>query len=69
MEGNINNIKIGNWNRVTDVEKELTVIRGAGGGINWETGIDIYPLVYIKQITNKDLQCNTGNSTQHLVIT
>ena len=27
----------------------------AGGGINWETGMDIYTLLYIKLITNKDL--------------
>lgn len=46
VEGNINNIKMGSGNRVTDVEKDS--YRGAGGGVNWETGIDIYPLVYIK---------------------
>ena len=32
------------------------------GGINWETGIDIYTLLYIKQITNKDLLYSEGNS-------
>lgn len=42
VEGNINNIKMGSGNRVTDVEKELTAIRGAGGGVNWETGIDTH---------------------------
>ena len=26
-----------------------------GGGVNWEIGIGIYTLLYIKQITNKDL--------------
>ena len=26
-----------------------------GGGMNWETGIDIYTLICIKQITNKNL--------------
>ena len=45
------------------------VTRGWGGGINWETGIDIYTLLYIKQITNKDLMYNTGNSTQYSVMT
>ena len=25
-----------------------------GGGINWETGIDIYTLLYIKQITTNE---------------
>ena len=45
------------------------VTRGVrGGGINWETGIDIYTLLYIKQITNKDLLYSTVNSTQHSVM-
>ena len=26
-----------------------------GGEINWEIGIDIYTLLYIRYITNKDL--------------
>ena len=41
----------------------------AGGGINQKIGINIYTLLYIKQITNKDLLYSTGNSTQYLVIT
>ena len=28
---------------------------GAGGGMNWEIGIDIYTVICIKQITNKNL--------------
>ena len=28
---------------------------GGGGGINWETGFDIYTLICIKWITNKNL--------------
>ena len=28
---------------------------GGGGGMNWEFGIDIYTLICIKQITNKNL--------------
>ena len=32
------------------------------GGVNWEIGINIYTLLYIKQKTNKDLLYNTGNS-------
>ena len=39
-----------------------------GGGINWEIGIDIYTLLYIKQITNKDLLYSTGNSIQYSVM-
>ena len=38
------------------------------GGINWEIGTDIYTLLYIKQITNKDLLYSTGNSTQYSVM-
>ena len=41
---------------------------GKGGGINWDIGIDIYTLLYIKQITNKDLLYSTGNSTQYSVM-
>ena len=40
-----------NRNRVTDVEKQTYGYqggKGAGGGINWEIGIDIYTLLYIK---------------------
>ena len=30
-------------------------VRGGGGGMNWETGIDMYTLIYIKWIINKNL--------------
>ena len=40
-----------------------------GGGINWEIGIDICTLLYIKSVTNKDLLYSTGNSTQYSVMT
>ena len=36
--------------------------------MNWEIGTDIYTLLYIKQITNKDLLYNTRNSTQNSVM-
>ena len=39
-----------------------------GGGINWKAGIGIYILPYTKLISNKDLLCNTGKSTQYSVI-
>ena len=42
---------------------------GKGRRINWEIGIDIYTLLFIKQITNKNLLYSTGNSTQHSVMT
>ena len=41
---------------------------GGCRGINQELGINTYPLLYIKQITNKGLLYDTGNSTQYSVI-
>ena len=38
------------------------------GGINQGFGINRYTLLYIKQITNKDLLYSTGNYIQYLVI-
>ena len=35
-----------------------------GGGIVREFGIDMYTLLYLKWITNKDLLDSTGNSAQ-----
>ena len=43
--------------------------RGNTGRINQEFGIYMYTLLYIKQITKKDLLYSTGNYTQYLVIT
>ena len=37
--------------------------------MNWEIGTDVYILLQIKQITNKDLLYSTGNSTQYSVMT
>ena len=31
---------------------------GGGGGMNWEIGIDMYTLICIKQISNKNLLYN-----------
>ena len=39
----------------------ITGGKGGGGGIDWEFGIDMYTLLYLKQITNKDLLFSTGN--------
>ena len=39
------------------------------GGIDWEFGIAMYILLYLKQITNRDLLYSTGNSAQYSVIT
>ena len=50
--------------RVMDVKNKLMVTRISKGGINGETGIDIYILLYIQQITNNFLS-STGKSTQY----
>ena len=38
-------------------------------GTNQEPGINIYTLLYVRQVTNKDLLWSTGTSTQYSVIT
>ena len=37
---------------------------GWGEGIVRDFGIDMYTLLYLKWITNKDLLCSTGTSAQ-----
>ena len=46
------------------------VTKGDGGDreINQEFRINVYILLYIEQITNKDLPCSTGNYIQYFVI-
>ena len=36
-----------------------------GAGTNWEIGIDINTLLYMKQIPNKDILYSTENFTQY----
>ena len=40
-----------------------------GEGIVKEFGIDLYTLLYLKWITNKELLYSTGNSAQYYVTT
>ena len=40
-----------------------------GGKEVWEFEIDLYTLLYLKWITNKDLLYSTGNSAQYSIIT
>ena len=47
--------------RKNELRKQAYGYQGGKGGINWEIGIDMYTLLYIKQITNKDLLYSTGN--------
>ena len=60
-----------NRNRLTDIENKLMVTKGEmwRGGINQELGINIYTLLSIKQINNKDILYSTGNYIQYFVIT
>ena len=39
------------------------------GGIDWEFGVNKYTLLYLKQITNKNLLYSTENSAQYSVTT
>ena len=57
-----------NKKRLTDLDDELMVARreGQGEGIVKEFGMDLYMLLYLKWITNKDLLYSTGNSIQFL---
>ena len=56
--------------RLTDTENKLMVKEGERwGGINEEVGINIYILLYTKEITNKNLLYGTENYTQCFVIT
>ena len=36
------------------------------GGMNWETGIDICTLLYVKQITNENLLSSSGSHTPQI---
>jgi len=40
-----------NRSRFTNLENEFMVTRGEG--IDWEFGVDMYTLLYLKQITNE----------------
>ena len=49
-------------NRDADIEDGLVATAGEGeGGMNWESSIDIYTLLYIKQMASGKL-CSTGSS-------
>ena len=46
----------------------LQLSQGVGCGNHWETGVDIYTLLYIKQGTNEDPLYSTGNSIQYSIM-
>ena len=56
--------------RLTDIENKLMIIKGERGeGINLKFGINMYTLLYIKQINNKHPGYSTRKSTQYSLIT
>ena len=44
----------------------VTRVKGRGGILR-ESEIDMYTLLYLKWVTNKDLLHSTGNSAQHYI--
>ena len=58
-----------NRKKLTDFENELILARGKdlGKGQLREFGMDMYTLLYLKQITNKNLPYSTWNSAQYYV--
>lgn len=54
---------IGNAPDLLSASQPLTYIpAGWGWEVNLEFGINVYTLLYIKQVTSEDLPYNTGNS-------
>ena len=51
------------------IETDSQTQRAVTRGIEWEFEIDTYTMLYLKQITNKDLLYSTGNSAQYSVVT
>ena len=50
------------------IENKIMVTGVKEGGVNWETGIDIYTILHIKQITNEDSLYSTENSTENFAM-
>ena len=48
---------------------KLMVTRKEYGGTDSKSGIDMYTLLCLEQITKKDLLYSTGNSTQYFAVT
>ena len=51
-------------------QNKFMVIRSEryGRGVDWEFGIDMYTLLYLKQVTIKDILDSPGNSAPYSVI-
>ena len=64
---NTKEVTLQNRKKFIDLENKPVVAVGAGGwwqGTLREFGMDMYTLLYLKCITNKDLLYSTGNSAQ-----
>ena len=57
-----------NRNRLTDLENESMAAGGKDGGVVMEFGVDMYTLLYLKWVINKDLLYGTGNTVQCYVL-
>ena len=57
-----------NRNRLTDTQNKFVVTKQEGGGVtmNYEYWINRYKILFIKQISNKDLLYSRENDTQYL---
>ena len=53
---------------IETLKTNLQLPQGKGSGERLEFGINVYTLLYIKQIINKDLVYHTGHSTQYSVV-
>ena len=45
----------------------VTTGQEEGGGIDWEFGINMYTLLYLKYIAGRDLLYSTKNSAQYSI--
>ena len=49
-------------------QTEIELMVTSGGGIDWEFGMDMYTLLYLKQVTNNDLLYSIDNSAQLFIV-
>ena len=49
-------------------QTEIELMVTSGGGIDWEIGMDMYTLLYLKQVTNNDLLYSIDNSAQLFIV-
>ena len=71
MQNLKNVIQMTLFTKQKQTQNKFMVIRREryGRGVDWEFGIDMYTLLYLKQITIKDILDSSGNSAQYSVVT